>query len=368
MSTPDRLATGLMVAVLLFLFAPRDCGAAEVPATTRKVVYEKAGAGYTWRLIEAPVPALGDGQVLLKVRAVSLNRGDLEMLAMQGTRDRSGMAIASDAAGVVLATGRAVHGVAKGDRVTTTYFRNWVDGPPTTEKLLDALGASVEGVFSEFLVIDATAIARPPTYLSDVEASTLPTAGVTAWTALTARGPLTARDVVLVQGTGGVSVFGVQIAHAAGARVIVTSSSDEKLARVKALGASDGINYRTTPQWGARVLELTGRHGADVILEVGGKDTVAQSATALAEFGTLSIIGGLSGYGGEFPALTLVSKTATARGVAVGSRADYQAFALFLERHRIRPVVDRVFPLSQLDAAREYMDAGRLFGKVVVTF
>jgi NADPH:quinone reductase-like Zn-dependent oxidoreductase len=366
MSMPDRLAVALLGAMLLFLLSPSECVATDYPAITRKVVLAKAAEGYRWSVVEAPVPAPGDRQVVVHVRAVALNRGDLEVLEARGSSDRSGRTIASDAAGTIVAVGRAVREFSAGDRVTTTYFRNWVDGPPTAGKLRDAHGASVDGVFAEYLVIDETAVTHFPGYLGDEEAATLPTAGVTAWTALTARGPLSKDDIVLVQGTGGVSMFATQIAHAAGARVIVTSSSDEKLARVKALGASDGINYRTTPQWSDRVLEITGQHGADVILEVGGKDTVAQSARALAEFGTLSIIGGLTGYGGDLPAVTLVAKSATARGVYVGSRADYRSFAAFLAQHRIHPVVDRVFPFAQLEAAREYMEAGRFVGKIVV--
>jgi len=363
---PDRMAAGLLAAVLLFLLSPRECVAADIPATTHKVVLAKTAEGYRWEVVEGPVGVPGERQVLMHVAAVALNRGDLEMLEARGPRDLAGRTIASDAAGTVLAIGRAVHDFNVGDRVTTTYFRNWVDGPPTVAKLRDAHGASVDGVFSEYLVIDETAVTRFPAYLSDEEASTLPTAGVTAWTALTARGPLSKGEIVLVQGTGGVSTFATQIAHAAGARVIVTSSSDDKLARARALGASDGINYRTTPQWSERVLDVTERHGADVILEVGGNDTVAQSAKALAEFGTLSIIGGLTGYGGEIPAVALVAKSATARGVYVGSRADYRAFADFLAKHRLHPVVDRVFAFKELEAAREYMAAGRFVGKIVV--
>lgn len=366
MSMTDRMATSLLATMLLLCCTPNICLAADTPSTTRKVVLAKAPEGYRWNLVDAAVPPLGDRQVLVHVRAVALNRGDLERLKFKGSRDLSGMTIASDAAGDILAVGRDVRSFSKGDRVTTTYFRNWVDGPPTAEKLRDAHGASVDGVFAEYLVIDDTAVSRFPAHLSDEEASTLPTAGVTAWTALTARGPLSKDDTVLVQGTGGVSTFAIQLAHAAGSRIIVTSSSDDKLARAQAIGATDSINYRAVPEWGERVLELTNRHGADVILEVGGKGTMAQSAKALAEFGTLSIIGGLTGYGGDIPALTLLVKAATARGINVGSRADYQAFAAYVERHQLHPVVDRVFPLAELEAARAYMDAGNFVGKIVV--
>jgi NADPH:quinone reductase-like Zn-dependent oxidoreductase len=173
-------------------------------------------------------------------------------------------------------------------------------------------------------------------------------------------------DTVVVQGTGGVSVFALQFAKVAGARVIVASSSDDKLARARALGASDGINYQTVPAWSSRVLELSNGHGADLIVDVGGRDTLDQSVKSLAYAGTLSVVGGLSGYDGNIPALGLLLKTATARGIYVGSRADYLRMTAFVRKHRVRPVIDRIFPLERHKEALEYMDSGGFVGKIVL--
>jgi NADPH:quinone reductase-like Zn-dependent oxidoreductase len=345
--------------------------AAEVPATpkaTRTVVLEKTGAGYRWKSVERPIPAPGPRQVLVRVRAVSLNRGDIEMLAPSPGADFSGQVAASDAAGQVLAVGSEVTGFKPGERVSTLYFRDWVDGPMSGETLKGAHGASTNGVLAEYLVIDDTAIAPAPDGLTDEEVSALPTAGLTAWTAVTADGPVGPDDFVVVQGTGGVSTFALQFAAASGAKVIVTSSSDEKLARAKELGAKEGINYKTTPVWSKRVLELTGGHGADVIVDVGGKNTLQMSAQCLAYTGTLSVVGGLSGYDGEIPASDLIMKRARAQGIYVGSRADYLEMSRFITAHKLKPVLERVFPFEQYEDALKLMESGSFVGKIVLKF
>jgi NADPH:quinone reductase-like Zn-dependent oxidoreductase len=345
--------------------------AAEAPATpkaTRTVVLEKTGAGYRWKTVERPIPAPGPRQVLVRVRAVSLNRGDIEMLAPSPGADFSGQVAASDAAGQVLAVGSEVTGFKPGERVSTLYFRDWVDGPMSGETLKGAHGASTNGVLAEYLVIDDTAIAPAPDGLTDEEVSALPTAGLTAWTAVTADGPVGPDDFVVVQGTGGVSTFALQFAAASGAKVIVTSSSDEKLARAKELGAKEGINYKTTPVWSKRVLELTGDHGADVIVDVGGKNTLPMSAQCLAYTGTLSVVGGLSGYDGEIPASDLIMKRARAQGIYVGSRADYLEMSRFITAHKLKPVIERVFPFEQYEDALKLMESGSFVGKIVLKF
>lgn len=357
------------LAALVLAAHPTTSSAAEMEnpsATTRKVVLDKSDSGYRWKLVEAPLPALGERQVLVRVRAVSLNRGDLEALEPSGDNDYSGMVPTSDAAGEVIAVGGKVVGFKPGMRVTSLYFRNWTDGPPDDAKMRDAHGASVDGVLAEHLVIDDTAIAPAPDGLSYEEAASLPTAGLTAWTAVNAGGPPSADDFVLVQGTGGVSTFALQFAAASGAKVIVTSSSDEKLERAKALGATAGINYRAIPDWPKRVMELTGGHGADVIVDVGGKSTLPLSARSLAYGGTLSIVGGLSGYDGEIPALDLLNRSARAQGIYVGSRADYLRMSEFIARHRIKPIIERVFPLEQYEDALKLMDSGNFVGKIVL--
>ena len=360
------LAAALPLAGLLAI-APAH-GSETLPRTTRTVVLDKTDGGYRWKTIEKEIPAPGPRQVLLHVRAVSLNRGDVEMLGPTPGADFSGLVVTSDAAGEIIAVGSAVTDFKPGMRVSTLYFRNWVDGPMSAETLKGAHGASTNGVLSEYLVIDDTGVAPAPAGLTDEEVSALPTAGLTAWTAVTADGPVGPGDVVLVQGTGGVSTFALQFAAAAGAKVIVTSSSDEKLARAKALGASEGINYKATPEWAKRVLELTGGHGADVIVDVGGKSTLAQSAHALAYYGTLSVVGGLTGYDGEIPADDLIMKRARAQGIYVGSRADYLRMSEFIAAHRLKPAIERVFPFEQYEDALKLMESGGFVGKIVLKF
>ena len=357
------------VAMSLAICAVTALGAEPaLPVSTRQVVLAKSDNGYRWQLTEAPLKAPGPRQVLVRVKAVALNRGDLEMLAPSPGSDLSGLRVASDAAGVVLAVGGEVSDFRPGMRVSTLYFRNWVDGPMSDETLKGAHGASTDGVLAEYLVIDATGIAPAPAGLSDAEVAALPTAGLTAWTAVTADGPLSPTDYVVVQGTGGVSTFALQFAASAGAKVIVTSSSDEKLARARSLGAKEGINYKTTPDWSKRVLELTGGHGADLIVDVGGKNTLAQSSKCLAWYGTLSVVGGLAGYDGEIPAVDLLMKRARAQGIYVGSRADYLRMSEFITAHGIRPVIEREIPLSRYEEALKLLESGSFVGKIVLTF
>ena len=203
------------------------------PASTRKIVLDKTGSGYRWKLVEAPVAGVGDRQVLIHVRALALNRGDLEILETTQGPDLSGRVVGSDAAGDVLAVGKDVQGVRLGMRVSSTYFKNYVDGTPDREKLSGSLGASVDGVAAEYLVLDATSVVPVAAGLTYEEAAALPTAGLTGWMATVGQRTLGKEDIVLVQGTGGVSLFALQFAAAAGAYVIVTSSSDEKLAQAR---------------------------------------------------------------------------------------------------------------------------------------
>ena len=361
-------APAAVVLAVAALAAPAFAAGPAHPTTTRQVVLAMAGNGYRWQLDEAPIAALGARQVLMRVRAVAINRGDLEMLAPTPGTDLSGMRVASDAAGEILAVGREVSGFKPGMRVSTLYFKNWVDGPMGDETLKGAHGASTDGVLAEYLVIDDTAIAPAPAGLSDVEVASLPTAGLTAWAAVTADGPVAPGDFVVVQGTGGVSTFALQFAAAAGARVIVTSSSDDKLARARALGADQGINYRTTPDWSKRVLELTGGHGADLVVDVGGKNTLAQSSKCLAWYGTLSIVGGLAGYDGQIPAVDLLMKRARAQGIYVGSRADYLRMSDFIKTHKLKPVIEREFPFGQYEEALKLLESGSFVGKIVLKF
>ena len=353
------------ICVIAFLFCVAH-GAEQMPGTARKIVLEKAETGYRWKLIEAPVQQPGDRQVLIHVRAVGLNRGDWEMLGFNNSNGALvGRIPGSDAAGDIVAVGKNVKGLRPGTRVTSLYFRNWTDGNASKEIIDAAHGIDVDGVLGEYILLDDTAVAVAPQSLSYEEAATLPTAGLTAWNATAGKNDLRDR-VVLVQGTGGVSIFALQFANAAKARVIATSSSDDKLARVRELGARDGINYRTYPKWSEQVMTLTSGHGADLVVDVGGKETLEQSVQSLAYGGMLSIVGGLSGYDGTISSLGLLNKTASARGVYVGSRADYQRMSAFIDEHKLHPVIDKVFPLEQFDAALEHLRAGNPVGRVVL--
>jgi NADPH:quinone reductase-like Zn-dependent oxidoreductase len=351
---------------MLVLVAGATVAAEQIPGTARKMVLEKAETGYRWKLIDAPVPQPGEHQVLMHVRAVGLNRGDWEML---GSNNASGALVgripSSDAAGDIVAVGKSVKQLRPGTRVTSLYFRNWTDGPASKEILGAAHGFDVDGVLAEYVVLEETAVVPAPKGLSYEEAATLPTAGLTAFMATVGQNQV--RDkYVLVQGTGGVSIFALQFAAAEKARVLVTSSSDEKLARVRAMGARDGINYKTYPKWSEQVLAQTNGHGADLVVDVGGKDTLDQSVKSLAYGGMLSIVGGLSGYDGSLSAVGLLNKTANARGIYVGSRADYLRMSAFIVEHRLHPVIDRVFPLDQYEAALEHLRNGNPVGRVVL--
>ena len=221
-------------------------------------------------------------------------------------------------------------------------------------------------MLSEIVVTDAEGLVAIPAHLTYEEAATLPCAGVTAWVGLFKRGGLEAGDFVLLEGTGGVSVFGLQLAAAAGAKPIITSSSDAKLARARELGAFGTVNYRSNPEWQNEVRALTGGAGVDHVLEVGGQDTLPRALQALGFGGHIAIIGGLSGFASDVPVGTLMGLNATASGIYVGSRADFEALNAFLAEHKIKPVVDKVFELKDAPAAFAAMDSGDFFGKVVI--
>jgi NADPH:quinone reductase-like Zn-dependent oxidoreductase len=363
----------LLAACLLAATSVHAAGAAlaatsDLPAKTRKVVMEKKSeGGYRWKLIEAKVPPLGERQVLMRVRAVALNRGDIDTLEPGRKRDYSGLVPTSDGAGDIVAVGAKVGDFRPGMRVTNTYFRNWVDGPFSQKILSEVIGDDIDGMMAEYVVLDDTSVAPMAESLTYEQAATLPTAGVTAWMGSLGNMALPPGSVVLVQGTGGVSVLAAQLTAAAGARVIVTSSSDEKLARIGSFGAKDGINYRKVPDWSAEVMRLTQGHGADLIVELGGKDTLAESTKSLAYGGTLSIVGGLTGYDGTLNALALLMKTARTQGVYVGSREDFRRLNIFIDAYGVKPHIDRVFAFEQFEDALKHMASGNFIGKVVIT-
>src|SRR6185312_2824461 len=324
----------------LSLASPRQASAREagqpLPVTIRSLTLKETADGYGWTLQRVSMPAIGEHQVLIHVRAISLNHDDLPPRRRIPNVNLTGLRIGSDAAGDIVAIGKAVTAFHVGERVTNTYFRNWTEGIPARAQIHRA---KVPGVASDYIALDDTAVIAIPDGYSYEEAATLPTAGVTAWVATAGRNQLGPGKVVLIEGTGGVSTFAMQFAAATGARVILTSSSDEKLQRTLKIASHDNINYLTVPMWSQRVLELTGGRGADLVVDVGGKNTLPQAARSLAPGGALSIVGGLTGYDGEIPASALLGNVAKAQGVFVGSRADFGRMIAFIRTHRLHPVI-----------------------------
>ena len=316
--------------------------------------------------VERPEPVPGAGQVLLRMRAWSLNYRDLLMVTgFYNPKLRLPFTPLSDGVGEVVAVGSGVTRVKAGDRVAGIFMQQWVEGEITEAKSRSALGGSIDGVFAEQVVLEAEGVVHVPPHLSDEEAATLPCAAVTAWRALVTEGRLKAGDTVLIQGTGGVSLFALQFARAHGARVIVTSSSDAKLARARELGAEGTINYRTTADWGQRVRELTGGTGVDHVVEVGGAGTFAQSMAAVRMGGRISLIGVLSGAGQVNPTPILM-KSVCVQGIFVGSRAMFEEMNRAISDHQMRPVVDRVFAFEELRDALRHLESAAHFGKIVL--
>ena len=319
------------------------------------------------KLIELARPDPGPGEVLVRVRATSLNYRDQAIALGRyfGSAIKAAGSPLSDGAGVVEAVGAGVKSIATGDRVAGTFFQGWVDGPPPAVKG-DALGCPpAKGMLADYVVLPETGVVKLAKSLSFEEAATLPCAGVTAWNALM-KGlrPLERGQSVLLIGTGGVSLLALRIAKAAGARVIATSSNDEKLARVKKLGADATVNYKSEAKWGAKAAELAGG-GIDHVVEVGGLGTLAQSIQAVCFGGEISLIGVLTLQGDANP-MPLMVKGASLRGIFVGSTAMARELNAFVDAHGIKPVVDRVFDFADAKAAYAYQGSPALFGKVVI--
>lgn len=326
-----------------------------------------AGGVQSLVLSERSAAPLAADQVRVRIHAVSLNYRDLAIAKGELPGSDVPVIPASDGAGEIVEVGAAVTRWRIGERVTTNFFQHWIDGRIDPHKVRDPLGAKVDGVLSQEIVIGEHSLVPVPRHLSYVEAATLPCAALTAWNALFVQGRLKPGDSVLVLGTGGVSVWAVQLAKAAGLRVLATSSSDAKLARVRALGADVGINYATTPEWQDEVLRATGGLGVNLVIEVGGKDTLARSIAAAAPGGDIAIIGGLGGgFPGQFDPFALMLGGKRLLGVAVGSREMAENLSRFVEVTGIKPVVDRVFDFEQGLEAYRYLEAGRHFGKVAI--
>ncbi len=317
--------------------------------------------------VELAQPVLAEDEVLVSMKACSLNFRDL--LIPQGgyvRNDVRPIIPLSDGAGEVVAVGSSVKNIQPGARVMGNFFQDWVNGPMGEAGLHSALGGSINGVLADYFVLNAHGAVAIPDHLSYTEAATLPCAAVTAWHALVALGNLQAGDTVLLLGTGGVSMFGLQLAKALGAQVIITSSSDEKLARAQQLGADHLINYQQHPDWEQQVMAITGGQGVDNVLEVGGVGTFEKSIASVRVNGIVSMIGLLSGFDGPAFNLSVIFNLLRIHGIYVGSVEMFEAMNRVITEHQIHPVVDCVFPYSDAMNAYRHLAAAKHFGKVVI--
>jgi NADPH:quinone reductase-like Zn-dependent oxidoreductase len=329
-------------------------------------------AGLTMKEHDIPVP--GPGEVLVRVRASSLSFREL-MILLWGYYPlpiRPDVVPVSEGAGEVVAIGSNVTCVKVGERVAGAVFPHWIDGPFAWDYAAQ-LGGSLDGMLTEYAVLPEEGVVHIPEHLSLEEAAALPLVGVTAWNALTSGRPLQAGDTVLTLGSGGVSLFALQFAKLFGARVVATTSSEEKAERLKALGADDVVNYRTTPDWHVAVRELTGGRGVDHVVEVGGPGTIEQSIKSTRFSGQIALIGSLARNAStsEIPALNVlraaIAGVVTLRSIAAGSRAQFLAMNRAIATHRLKPVIDRVFPFEGARAAYRYYEDGQHFGKVIIS-
>ncbi|MEQ1890010.1 MAG: NAD(P)-dependent alcohol dehydrogenase [Alphaproteobacteria bacterium] len=327
-------------------------------------VMEISGTGIeSLRLVEQPVPEPMAGEVLVRMTAATLNYRDL-MLAQGGPyRSRTGPYVPlSCGCGVVEGVGQGVTRYRAGDRVAPTFFADWLSGPSSGSLLSRALGGTVDGVAREYACFSQESMVKVPDAIGDLEAATLACAALTSWNALFVACATKPGDYVLLQGTGGVSIAGLQLAKAAGATVIITSSSDAKLERARAMGADHTINYRTRPDWGVKAKAITGQRGVDVVLEVGGAETQAQSEAALTPGGTIAGIGLLGGHRIK----AAQGNNVRLETIYVGSRGMFEDMNRAIAANGIRPVVDKVFPMQDLGAAMKALQSGSIFGKVAI--
>jgi NADPH:quinone reductase-like Zn-dependent oxidoreductase len=304
--------------------------------------------------------------VVVQMKASSLNYRDL-VVPNRGYGSHTGhlpLIPVSDGAGVVTEVGPGVRRVAVGDRVCPTYFQRWVSGEPDLERLTQSLGGPIDGTMTEYMCLSEEGVSKVPAHLSDVEAATLPCAALTAWSALVTCSSTRPGDRVLIQGCGGVALFAVAFAKLLGAHVTVISSSDERIERVRQMGADAAINYSSTPEWAKATRDITGGRGYDLILELGGEKTLPQSLRCIRPGGTVAMIGILSGSAMATSLGLIITRQVRLQGVTVGHRDGFEAMLRAIDQHRLKPVVDRVFAFEELKEAMAYLQSGAQFGKV----
>jgi NADPH:quinone reductase-like Zn-dependent oxidoreductase len=318
-------------------------------------------------LADLPMPRPGRGQVLVKVHAVSLNYRDLLMVRGHYNPKMGLPRIpCSDGAGEVVELGDGVDTLTVGQRVAGIFMQHWLEGSPTAETSRGALGGDVDGMLAEYVVLHQSGVVSIPNHLSFAEAATLPCAGVTAWNAVVNAAQTKPGDVVLIQGTGGVSIFALQFAKMAGATVIGTSSSDEKLQRAKTMGLDAGLNYRQSPEWAKWVLKETNNRGADLIVEVGGAGTFGQSLQAVRYGGMVAQIGVLSQSEQPLPIPLILHRQVRIQGIYVGSKSHFEAMNRAIVATRMKPVVDQIYTFDRVPEALKSMETGSHFGKIVI--
>ncbi len=315
-------------------------------------------------IVDLPDPEPGPGQVLLRMKAASVNYRDLIVLAGR-YGGKLPLVPLSDGVGVVEAVGEGVTRLKPGDRVSPIYAPGWLAGPPTDANTVPSLGADLDGVLRQKMVVDAASVVIVPEHLSDEEAATLTVAGVTAWSALVDFGRVAPGDTVLIEGTGGVALFALQFAKLAGARAVLISSSDEKLEKARALGADVTINYKETPEWGAAVAKATG--GVDLVVETVGAETLGQALSAIARNGRVAQVGLLSGIGASLPLQFFIPRGVTMRGIVVGGRQAYERMNKAIALHGVRPIIGARFGMEELPSALGLLTKSGHFGKVVLS-
>ena len=328
----------------------------------------RGGAGIEGLVLaERPDPKPTYRQVLIKVAACSLNYRDLAIA--RGTYRlpiTSNIIPLSDGAGQVIEIGAGVRRVKVGDKVAGNFFQRWSAGEPGPDTHQSALGGGIDGMLAEYVVLEEDGVVKLPEHLSLEEGATLPCAGVTAWHAMIEHARLIAGKTVLLQGTGGVSILGLQLAKAMGITVIITSSRDDKLASAKQLGADHGVNYKTTPDWDKAVKDLTNGQGVDCVVEVGGAGTIAKSFASIRVGGRVSLIGNLSGPATELNPGLIIARRANVQGISVGSTAMFEAMNQAIAANKIKPVIDKVLGFDEIRTAYQHMASGTHFGKIVI--